>query len=128
MPEQVLQTKDPRYKLQKTSEVFSSAPSLVFSQTYSSEMLEHMSCWVSFEIILILTFIVWQYDTYPLSSSVEIPTYPLTATVIFSLNAPSSTCMGQHFTFMFEELHLMGHGHSIQPAEVKSPATAGADC
>jgi hypothetical protein len=60
MPEQVLQTKDPKFKLQKTSEMFSSAPSLVFSQTCSSEMLEHMSCWVSFEIILILTFMVWQ--------------------------------------------------------------------
>jgi len=60
MPEQVLQTKDPKFKLQKTSEMFSTAPFLVFCQTRSSEILEQMSCWVSFEIILILTFMVWK--------------------------------------------------------------------
>lgn len=46
MPEQVLQGTDPKYKVHKTSEMFASAPSLAFSQAYSSEMLEHMSCWV----------------------------------------------------------------------------------
>jgi len=49
MPEQVLQATDPKFKVQKTSEMFASSPSLVFSQTYGSEILEHMSCWVSLE-------------------------------------------------------------------------------
>lgn len=61
MPEQVLQTKDPRFKLQKTSEMFSSAPPLVFSQTYSSEMLEHMSCWVYCNALLRLPALVRQW-------------------------------------------------------------------
>lgn len=46
MPEEVLYTTDPKFKLQKTSEMFSSPPSLEYSKAYSSEMLEHLSCWV----------------------------------------------------------------------------------
>jgi hypothetical protein len=47
MPEQVLKGTDPKCKVPKTSQMFASAPSLEFSQAYSSEMLEHISCWVS---------------------------------------------------------------------------------
>ncbi|XP_033608921.1 E3 ubiquitin-protein ligase listerin-like, partial [Cryptotermes secundus] len=46
MPVQVLQGTDPKYKVHKASEMFTSPPSLAFSQAYSSEMLEYMSCWV----------------------------------------------------------------------------------